>query len=744
MNSGTGNYRIVFAFVVTVAMVLLVNGALPFFMTPTLGQAVWTTGFSAAFIEGSTLLPGIYANSIGIPEPAPIAFGLSGAWPTAVLMNAGFDPWDAYTLMVAAYLSLASFAAYRLAIRFKVGRMRALLGVLAWGTMPIIWRHSGYSMLSLGIALLPAYLLSALALAALCRNQTEGFYRRLVPTSLLYIATCVLSVFMDGYTFVMFAAGASGLLACLLDLKAPRRTLISVLAVHSLGLGAAYGLYSAYIGSGGWPVSPIGFFRAFGVDVSFLLRPTEGVLWLADRIGFSVTRRGVDYFGDASVWTSTFLMPVLIAAATGLLTSRRSREKTAFALCFVFSIYLALGPSLKFDSTRPEGVSAGNMPAEHAVAATGSALLYEKVPGLNNMRATYRWTALSVFSLWTLAVLGMGQSRRRWSTALATTLMAIVVVFNLPNLRTQIATASANHAAFRALESEFVGALREATVQGDVVAFLPHTNDVLVNYAVPRADLRSFNIGGDKNMSLARRSWPESMQQFRNGTSDPYFSVKVVTLLLDRVVDAIVLPYVDLLWAAHKWPYPADLRSGIAGIEEELLESGVVQLDRGAYFSVVRMLEQYDSPEDRRALKLALVEALCLPPLCIGSQDYDRRVYTRVGRVQDGLLLTTGKAGVLHFGPYARAESGIYDILLEGVLDDTTGAYVDVVSRQGRETHAKALLDLGQREESVLRLSGIRVGSPVTDLEVRVFVSDASKMALRSIKMIRQQASDIR
>ena len=60
------------AFVLALAFTLLLHGAVPFWGTPTLGQAVWTTGFSHSFVNHG-LLP--YAYDFGAPARAFFAFG---------------------------------------------------------------------------------------------------------------------------------------------------------------------------------------------------------------------------------------------------------------------------------------------------------------------------------------------------------------------------------------------------------------------------------------------------------------------------------------------------------------------------------------------------------------------------------------------------------------------------------------------------------------------------------------------
>src|SRR5262245_56949831 len=96
--------------ILAVFSVLLFHGAFPFFMAPTLGQAVWSSGFAQSFAKGP--LYSIYAHDFGLPMPAAIPFGLAGALPASWLIRLGLHPSDAYAGMAAVWLTLAFCSAY--------------------------------------------------------------------------------------------------------------------------------------------------------------------------------------------------------------------------------------------------------------------------------------------------------------------------------------------------------------------------------------------------------------------------------------------------------------------------------------------------------------------------------------------------------------------------------------------------------------------------------------------------------
>src|SRR3546814_4927136 len=110
-------------------------------------------------------------------------------------------------------------------------------------------------MVSLGISLLPFYFLAAIKLF-LIESPTTHFTPKTVA---LYFAATILSVFMDGYTFMMFAVGASILLLCSLIMRPEIRTTLikTAFPTHIASFLFAYVLFSTYIGQSSFSPQPI-------------------------------------------------------------------------------------------------------------------------------------------------------------------------------------------------------------------------------------------------------------------------------------------------------------------------------------------------------------------------------------------------------------------------------------------------------------------------------------------------------
>jgi hypothetical protein len=367
---------------------------------------------------------------------------------------------------------------------------------------------------------------------------------------------------MDGYTFMMFACAASILLLySLLVRPEVRSVLIKIAApVHVGSFALAYALYSIYVGRSNFETHSIDFFRGWGLDLSFIAIPTKGVLWLPDLLGMSVKRTDELYFGDGSVWLTTFALPVLLF---GLLAWSRARHRlkisTGIFLVSIFGFYMALGPSLKINSTKPEALQLSHprqqsvlMAPEYAIFPTGSAWISEKLPGFNVMRASYRWSALGIFALWLLIVICISSTDRKVARIWLGFLFCLVLL-NLPDFEKRWRSGVDNRIMFQQIDRELVAELGQNIRPNETVTFLPWQNDFFANYLAPKVGFRTFNIGGDKNLAAAQLIWPQQMLSL-GGKVDADRVISSLKMLVGGTTDVIVLPYFHILWSSHLWP----------------------------------------------------------------------------------------------------------------------------------------------------------------------------------------------
>lgn len=541
-------------------VVLSVYGAIPFLAIPTLGQAVWTSGFAESFANAGW--PSIKAVNFGLPNEAAIAFGFIGAFlQSAFIAIFGMHSADAYAMGAVVWLALSLGGTIRfcqlLGTSFVLGCFLSLIYL----TLPVVWWHGGYSMLSFGFALLPLYLYMAFKVIY-SLPEKKIYSREWYTTVIEFAAVSLLAVFMDGYTFVMFFAACGIVWAVVFIRRDISRKLLvfQSLSVVLFSAVVSYLLYTLYVGTSEFQPSSMNFFRGWGVDVVMLLIPSQGVSWLWDAVGISVPRTSNEFFGDASVWMTTFALPLIVFGAIGYYRARNNRYALPLLLVALMGFYFSLGPSLKVNSVRPIDergsvlVQGPLMPPENALAPTGNAVIYEHLPGFNTMRAAYRWTGLMFTGFFGLTVfLVLFIPKTKPGVAAGSVIVIFLVISNLPNVPKMLEIGMGYRSAMHQMDDDF-NPLAEYLGEGSRVLFVPPGNDFIVNYLASMGNYRAFNIGGDKNLEIARNSWPQTIKQMPLFTPGPCFVEDLKVVLLDGTANYIVIPYFDMLLNAHAWP----------------------------------------------------------------------------------------------------------------------------------------------------------------------------------------------
>ncbi len=701
-----------FIFLIGFIFILFVYGSIPFFHLPTLGQAVWTSGFAQSLANQNWY--SVYADNFGYPDLAPVNFGLSGVIVIATLLRFGMQPPDAYALMCALYLFFAYLGAYLLSRSFGVNRTNATLSSVLWGTMPIIWTHSGYSMLSLGIAMLPLYFFSVQSLF----NKTKFG----LPLFMVYFIICIVAIFMDGYSFMMFVLSTALFLVYRVFFKMKPFLIQSFFVIQVLApLLIAYCLYSVYIGRAYFEPSNLEFFRAWGLDIDFFLRPTKGVFWLWDTLKISIPRDSHEYFGDASVWTSSFGLPVYSIGVFSWLYLRNKKKETILFFLFAFiAFYLALGPSFKFNSVKSADMGA-LMPEQYAVFPTGTAFLSLFVPGFNNMRAAYRWLSLGVFGSWCLTMLLIGNIQNEKKYLCKLVILTLIIV-NMPNLQYINEVSQKNRENFFKIKSELAMSLSDHLNSGELVVFLPYDNDFIVNYIASLLNIRTYNVGGDKNLFAARMKWPSIMKKFKMASLDSDFTRRVVLFLLQENAEVVVIPRIHLLWAAHFWPPQKRFEKEYPGVIKALRQKPFLHIVEESYYAIVKISE----PLLSKASRLNLIQQV---ENSIEKAFFDSSTLTKVGIVEDGNLSSRGQSGLLLYGPYQPLRAGRYRVSLWGKFSLSNESWVDIASESGKKIHMRSKLKDLTNNQSTLFSFELSI-EDTKDLELRLFVSEEDVITL--------------
>ncbi|KAF1086058.1 hypothetical protein SPSYN_00796 [Sporotomaculum syntrophicum] len=731
------------AYVTVFLIILSIYGTIPFLSIPTLGQVVWTSGFAESFVNADW--PSIKAVNFGLPDKAAIAFGLAGAFlQSAFIAVFGMHPADAYALGAVVWLALSLWGAIRLCQFLGTSFVQGSFLSLIYLTLPIVWWHDRYSMLSFGFALLPLYLY--IAFMVIYRLPEIKIYSKdWWITVCTFAAVFLLSVFMDGYTFVMFFA-ACGLIwfVAFIRKDVTRKLLVfQSLPVILLSALLSYLLYTLYVGTSEYSPSPMSFFRGWGVDLVMLLIPSQGVGWLWDALGISVPRSSSDFFGDASVWMTTFALPLIIVGVTGYCLARKNRYALPLLLVALIGFYFSLGPSLKVDSVRPVDengkvlVQGQLMPPEVAIIPTGNAVIYEHVPGFNSMRATYRWSGLMFTALWGLTVLFViSISLTNIGFLISSIIIVFLIVSNLPDVPNRLKQGMNYHSAMHQMDTDFVP-LADYLGKGARVLFAPPGNDFIVNYLAATGNYRAFNIGGDKNLEIARKAWPQPIKQMQLFSPGPYFVEELKIILLNDVVDYVVIPYFDMLWGAHAWP---PNRNEIISRKEQFSQM-VDMFEKDSLFNVknekLYTLISLSPDANRQHIQSAIREVSmiydCQPPQCLNWEAKREDIPTQVGKRVSGAVRSTGQSGFLVFGPYKPMKAGNYMLELRGIIHSTNGRVItDVVGDKGQCTFARfeELDGVNSSNASVLLNKAVVLDKAISDLEVRVWVDELADIEL--------------
>lgn len=697
--------------------VSLLYGSIPFVTLPTLGQALWTAGFAQSYYNSG--FGEIFASNIGYPQAAPIAFGLSGAFVTSFFVSIGVNSIDSYTIMNLFWIAVTFYGTYGLSKIFKLNFFEYLLVTLLWFSFSCLWNHLGYSMTSIGMILFPFYYYSFFKILQ--------FRRSSFGDGLFFSCVTIVSVFMDGYTFIMFffSVFLTSFLYCLFHKKKCRKVVFIAVPWGVFSFLLSYFLYMSYIGKSTFQPSSMNFFRAWGGDISYLLIPSKGVYWLWDLLGLSNERLGELNFGDASVWTTTFILPIILVTSFIIYkNSKKSNIIVFFCFISIFALYMSLGPSLKFFSVRPlsEGLM---MPEEYASFPTGSELLYKYIPGVNVMRATYRWIVMFYFFQWLIVLywLSLNDNAKIKKSLIIVTLIMI----NLPNMKVRLDGYLDYRKQAEDINNSIALELSEDVSKGDIVAFLPYNNDFLVNYLAPKLDIKTFNVGGDKNLSMARKMWPIYMKGFVFNSVDDGFYDRVLLLLLSKETNKVIFPYINFLSSAHDWKNKKIDNERFRYVLQRLEKLSIISVKKRDLYSVISLKDDPQLVREKENVFSEVKRRYCQTPICLKYSAY-APLPTQVAQFTGDSMLSSGKAGYLVFGPYSELERGKYELKVSGVLKSIIKSSllpfisVDVFSNSRQETYYKHTFT--EKEMNRGFTDTLFISNAVTDIEVRVLVGD--------------------
>jgi hypothetical protein len=512
---------------------------------------------------------------IGYPAGVDLSVGMPFVGGAFLLTRLGMGIEVAVNVLsllaiAAGVAALWAFAA-SIARSVAAGAFAACLYYLS----PILVAHTGKTALWLGFVLLPVPI--AFAYAALRPN---GSPPSIVAACVgLTFATALLLVYLDPYAWTLSVV-IGGPLCIAAAAVAVRRTrwrgclvpLCTLVAFLVPGIIFRVLEPSAEVSAN----FPLGFYRAYGVDVVTAVFPTRDSL-LGDVVRSPVDRWDpLDFYGDGTPLIGTFIgVFLLIAAVAGavlLLRLRRSNRLSVVALTVsgLACLALGLGPSLKvLDKAAVPVVTVNSagvvtatnhvMPAADATVTLPWSWVYGLQP-FEGMRAAYRWhvglrVVLAVFAA--VAVVWLFRRRRALGLVLAALLVLETASHGLFDARSQ---AVHNHELAQAFEADMDSAFGDGRLRpSERVLFLPAGNDYLIGGIAPPLEIYSYNVAFDKELVRIRPTQPQLIQDAIAAYNDDTLNRDdLCTLFRQDMVDAVVFTNFSMRADTLVWPPPEE------------------------------------------------------------------------------------------------------------------------------------------------------------------------------------------
>lgn len=580
----------------TFGYLLIIWGFFPYKTFGSLGIPVWSAGFGGSLAQGGFFT---YPTHMGYPLGAPIVFGLPFNYVQAIFIKlTGIDFINAYSLAAILFLAISFSGIYWLAKRLNASALVAILSSVLYLSTPFVYRHEGYGPLGFAFALFPTYFVLTWVLLEKVSTNLNVSSMIKVAIGISFIAT--FAMFMDGYSFIMYALTACAIAfyyAYELRSKGIKCVVLPPILLF-LGLGIAVISYRSYVQQTDlYVLYSEDFFRGMSTDLITLLIPTKGAQGLYDWLGLSVPRGINEFYGDGSAFGWNFIGILFIVALAGWFTIQLPQLlKWGLTTVAIAALLLALGPSIKFKSYRTDVDNNAvltknyNMPKEAAIVSAPYHGLFTWVPGIKYMRATYRWLLVFKFIVLFFAIGSLAYLYKR-KPLLCIVLMACLLIEGAPILSIEKRTVESKHNynMLQRLKSDVVLPLREYLHAEEVTYFWPDSNDFLVNFIAPILNIHAYNVGGDKNVLLAKQAWPKLLKN-RSIYSVNNFPEITQLLFASDQVDAVIVPFFNMLIAAHIWPPKPDeineKRQRFDAIKEKFGDS--IRIAETDYFAILR------------------------------------------------------------------------------------------------------------------------------------------------------------
>jgi hypothetical protein len=516
----------------------------PFLNYSDLSGAVTEIG-AAECLSNSRPIFALYCKNNAIPGGILSSSSLPFYWAVNFFSFLNLSPETSFAMVGFLTLTVAFYSTLRLKKNLGCSFVVRLITTFLIFSHPLFQKQAGFGFMQHAFLLLPVFLLFHMELLKVF--NLLGLVKRFLGLAGLIGFKAVL-LFTNGYAFLF----ALLIEFCILLNLGKELFSLKRISVWIAGLGLSsivpVFLYKSIQPSGGeFDVMPIDFFRQQGASIEeIVFRPEV----FKSVVGFSGSYLGV--MSLAFFLCYLFWRP----RPAGIL----QKHKALLVSLFIISILVSLGPSLKvfqidtIPKSGPVSFSDYLLPKGQATWDFPWGDFYIRIPGIQFARAISRFLTLSLISSLIIAAIFIQYIRERFGISFA--LLALVLLFlDLRPDYVKIVTQNRSiQEQLPQIKQDLVDPLNVITFDRSKVLFVSSENDYLSLYIAPKAKLQTYNLGGDKEIVIARRRWPALVNKIRNGEN---IMENVKVGIADGTFSAVIFPHFNLRWDAYSWP-PAE------------------------------------------------------------------------------------------------------------------------------------------------------------------------------------------
>jgi len=497
----------------------------------------------------------LYCNAFCFPYGYPFLTGLPAVYISAILSKIlSLNVLITNTITSILFIVTGYIATISLLKRCKIDILTSIFITTIWLINPILWGHYGIPYLTETAILLPLFVLIDWILY---EKITSGSKYKILAYYLLETGTKTFALFMFGYIFVMYNfVSFIILLVFIKKNKTNKKIILKELFLFIIPNLLAFLIYKLYIGIGtNYPADPVSLIRAMSTDIITLFVPSKN-FWLIDKLGLSTNIKTLKLYGDG---TNSNLNYIGLSIFTTVIISviiffKKNKTIKICTTIGLIALILSLGPTLKFNTKvdNQNNSITYKMSKDAGILDLHTDFIYNYIPGIKNMRATYRWIILFKLSLFICAGILLTQLLKNKRYGFYTFLVIIIfleMMPNIPMLNEKNTTAIDQYSKFR---DDIIQPLSKIINENDRIAFLSTENDYLANFIAAETKSHSYNCGGDKNMLIARKERPKAFDDMRK--TDKNIDQNIKTLLDKKSINKFIIPFFNLRWDSYSWP----------------------------------------------------------------------------------------------------------------------------------------------------------------------------------------------